>query len=68
MHSILTMSNIDDIIKDVMNNSPDRDTRLMCLAILNLNDRINKINTKLNVLMWLLSSILFLLIINVIKI
>lgn len=56
---------VDKIIRKIMENNPDKDARLLCLAVLELRNDVKTIKKQMSLIRWLLGSILFMLVVNI---
>ncbi len=66
---MISMSEVDKIIRRVLeSNDVTKEDRLLCMAILELMNDVKSIKRQMAIIRWLLGSILFMLIINIIGI
>ena len=66
---MINMSEVDQIIQRILSsNGVTKEDRLLCMAILELRNDIKTIKKQIQMIKWLLSTLIFLLIVNIVLI
>jgi len=66
---MISMAEIDSIIRQILSsNETSKEERLLCMAIIELMNDVKTIKKQMQMIKWLLSTLIFLLIVNIVLI